>query len=199
MTTPLVLASGSAIRAQLLRAAGVAFEVRRPPVDEEAVKAALRAQGLSPRDQADALAEAKAVAVSRLQPGCFVLGADQMLALEDAVFDKPADRAGARAHLQRLRGRTHRLISAAVIARDGEPVWRRIETPSLTMRAFSDAFLEAYLDQVGEAAYASVGAYQLEGLGAQLFARIDGDYFSILGLPLLAVLDFLRENGALPA
>ncbi len=190
----LILASGSAIRATVLRNAGLSFDVVKARVDEEAVKAGLRAQSLRPRDQADILAEVKALSVARTRPG-FVIGADQMLALGEDVFDKPADRAGARAHLQRLSGQTHELLSACVIARDGEVIWRHIETPRLTMRPLSADFIETYLDAVGEAAFASVGAYQLEGLGAQLFDRIQGDYFSILGLPLLPVLRFLRAHG----
>ncbi|MET0182949.1 MAG: Maf family protein [Caulobacterales bacterium] len=190
----LILASGSAIRRQVLEAAGVPVIVEKPRVDEEAVKASLRAENVKPRDQADALAEVKALSVSNLRMG-FVLGADQMLALDDDVFDKPADRDAARAQLQRLRGKTHMLLCAAVIAKDGAVIWRHIETPRLRMRNFTDAFLDDYLDQVGEAAYASVGGYQLEGLGAQLFDRIDGDYFSVLGLPLLPLLSFLREHG----
>lgn len=194
----LVLASGSAIRAQILRDAGVAFEADPAHVDEDEVKRAMRAAGASPREQADALAELKALHVSRRRPG-FVLGADQMLAIEGETLDKPKDRAEARAHLQRLRGRTHQLICAAVAAVEGAPVWRCIETPTLRMRNFSDAFLEAYLDRIGEAATKSVGAYQLEGLGAQLFERVDGDYFSVLGLPLLPLLAFLREHGVVQA
>ncbi|MGE3143030.1 MAG: Maf family protein [Hyphomonadaceae bacterium] len=192
----LILASGSAIRRQLLAAAGVAFEAVRPNVDEDAVKAGLRAEGLSPRDQADALAEVKALSVSRQRPG-LVIGADQMLALGPEAFDKPADRAAARVSLQKLRGKTHVLHSAAVLARDGAVIWRHIESPRLTMRDFSDAFLDRYLDAAGEGALASVGAYQLEGLGAQLFARIEGDYFSILGLPMFPLLSILRTQGAL--
>jgi len=194
----LVLASGSAIRAQILRNAGLAFDVARPSVDEEAVKAGLRAEGLSPRDQADALAEVKALSVSR-RTSAFVIGADQMLECDGAVFDKPDGRDGARAHLAALRGRRHRLISAAVLAKDGAIIWRHIETPALTMRALDDGFIEAYLDRVGAAATASVGAYQLEGEGIQLFERIEGDYFSILGLPLLPLIAILRRHGVVPA
>jgi septum formation protein len=189
----LILASGSVTRAKLLSAAGVNFIVERPRTDEEAVKAGLRAERLSPRDQADALAEVKALSVSQRRPG-YVIGADQMLALGDEVFDKPADRAAARAQLQKLRGQTHTLVTAAVIAKDGAPIWRFVDAPKLSMRRFSDAFMDGYLDDIGAAAYESVGAYQLEGRGAQLFERIEGDYFSILGLPLLPLLAFLREH-----
>lgn len=190
----LILASGSAARRQMLEAAGLSFEVEIARVDEEAAKASLRAEGVRPRDQADALAELKALAVSRKRSG-FVIGADQMLAVEGETLDKPKDRAEARAHLMRLRGRTHELLTAAVVAREGAIIWRHVDTPKLRMRDFSDAFAEDYLARVGDAALKSVGAYQLEGLGAQLFDRVEGDYFSVLGLPLLPLLAFLREHG----
>ena len=190
----LILASGSAARRQMLEAAGLTFEVDAPRVDEEAAKASLRAGGLKPRDQADALAELKALSVSRSRPD-FVIGADQMLALGSEVFDKPKDLDEARQHLTRLRGQTHELITAAVVAREGAIIWRHIDTPKLKMRAFSDAFLDNYMSRAGEHVLRSVGAYQLEGLGAQLFERVEGDYFSVLGLPLLPLLAFLREHG----
>lgn len=195
----LILASGSAIRRQVLTAAGVSFRVARPPADEEAVKAELRATGLGPREQALALAEAKALSVSRDSPSAYVIGADQMLALGARVFDKPASRAEARANLMTLRGQAHHLLCAAVIARGDNIVWRALETPKLTMRAFSEAFLDDYLERAGEGALASVGAYQLEGLGAQLFEAIEGDYFCVLGLPLLPLLTFLRSEGLVAA
>jgi septum formation protein len=193
-----ILASGSAARKQMLEAAGLTFVVDKPRVDEEAAKASLRAEGLKPREQADALAVLKALSVSNRREG-FVIGADQMLAVEGETLDKPKDLAEARAHLQQLRGRNHELITAAVVAKDGAVIWRHIETPRLKMRPLSDAFLESYLERVGEAAFASVGAYQLEGLGAQLFERVEGDYFSVLGLPLLPLLGFLREHKEAPA
>jgi septum formation protein len=177
----------------MLEAAGVAFESDVPRVDEEAVKASFRAEGMRPRAQADALAEMKALSVSRRRSG-FVIGADQMLALEGEVFDKPKSAAEARAHMLRLRGRTHELITAAAVAREGAVIWRHIDTPRLTMRNFSDAFLDDYITRAGENVLASVGGYQLEGLGAQLFERVEGDYFSVLGLPLLPLLAFLREH-----
>ncbi len=194
----LILASGSAIRRKVLQDAGLDIVVEKPRLDEDAVKASLRAEGLKPRDQADALAEAKALSVSRIRPG-FVLGFDQMLALGDEAFDKPADRAAARAQLQRLRGQTHVLLCAAVIARDGQVIWRHLETPKLKMRAFSDAFLESYLERAGDNVLATVGGYELEGLGAQLFSSVDGDYFAVLGVPLLPLLAFLREHGIVQA
>lgn len=190
----LVLASASASRRRMMEAAGLTFEVDPPRTDEEAAKASLRAAGLKPRDQADALAELKALSVSRRRPD-FVIGADQMLAVDGDVLDKPKDLAEARAHLERLRGKTHELITASVVAREGAIIWRHIDTPRLQMRAFSDAFLDSYMAQAGEGVLLSVGAYQLEGLGAQLFARVEGDYFSVLGLPLLPLMAFLREHG----
>lgn len=189
----LILASGSATRRRMLEGAGLAFEVDAPRVDEEAAKAAFRAEGLKPRNQADALAELKALAVSNRRQG-YVLGADQMLAIAGETIDKPKDRAEAASHLRRLRGHVHELITAAVVARDGVVIWRHVDTPRLKMRAFSDEFLDSYLDLAGADVLASVGAYQLEGLGAQLFERVEGDYFSVLGLPLLPLLAFLREH-----
>lgn len=191
----LILASGSAARRRLLEAAGLSFEVEAPRVDEDAAKASFRAEGMAPRAQADALAELKALSVARRREG-FVIGADQMLAVEGEVLDKPRHAAEAREHLLRLRGRPHELITAVVVAREGAVLWRHIDTPRLIMRAFSDAFLDDYLSRAGADVLTSVGAYQLEGLGAQLFERVEGDYFSVLGLPLLPLLAFLREHRA---
>jgi septum formation protein len=191
---PLTLASQSVIRGQILRQAGLSFTQMHPGIDEELAKASLRAEGATPREQADALAELKAVAASRRQPG-LVIGADQILDLDGQSFDKPDGLDGLRRHLRLLSGRTHRLHSAVVIAQDGAPVWRALENPRLTMRTLSPEFIETYVAACGEAALTSVGGYQLEKLGAHLFTRIEGDYFSILGLPLLAVLGYLRERG----
>lgn len=194
----LILASQSKVRASLLRAAGVAFDVVPPRVDEEALKAGLRAQGCRPRDMADMLAEAKAVKVSQRHPGRLVLGADQVLAVGEEAFDKAPDRDHAEAYLRLLRGRQHRQHAALVIAENGKAVWRHIGTAGLTMRAFSDDFLHYYLDHAGAALTDAVGAYWLEDIGSQLFSRIDGDYFTVLGLPLLPLLDYLRIRGLMP-
>lgn len=194
----LILASTSPWRAKMLRDAGVIIETVAPGVDEEEMKAALRAEGAPARDQADALAEMKARRVSARAPGVLVLGADQVLDFKGEAFDKPDSRAAARETLMRLRGERHELLSAAVIALDGEPIWRHVGRARLFMRPFTDAFLDAYLDRIGEDALRTPGAYMLEGEGAQLFARVEGDYFTILGLPLIETLGFLRVRGLLP-
>ena len=196
--TPVVLASTSASRNALLRASGVAFETERPGVDEDAAKAALLGEGAGPRDIADALAELKAVRVSRRTSG-LVIGADQTLDLDGELVDKASSLEEARQRLRRLRGRSHKLHAGVVVARDGEPIWREVQTATLRMRDFSDAFLDGYLQRQGEAVLSSVGCYQLEGEGVQLFDRIDGDYFAILGLPLIGLLDLLRRHGAAQA
>lgn len=195
--SPLVLASASPARAALLRNAGVEIEVAPARVDEEAVRAALLAEGAPPRDIADKLAELKALRASRRHPGRLVLGADQVLVADGTLFAKPASRDEARAQLLSLRGRSHRLLSAAVIADTGTVVWRHLGSARLSMRPFTEAFLEDYLDRLGDLAFASVGCYQLEGLGAQLFSRVDGDFFTVLGLPLLETLGYLRARGML--
>lgn len=195
--TGLILASASPARAAMLRAAGVAIEVDPARIDEDAVKASLRAEGAPARDQADTLAELKAVRISARHSGRLVLGADQVLIAGTEVFDKPSDTVEARAQLLALRSQTHRLISSAVIAENGTPVWRHVGIATLTMRPFTDSFLDRYLDEAGDLVLGSVGCYQLEGLGAQLFSRVQGDYFTVLGLPLLEVLGFLRARGIL--
>ncbi|QCG97542.1 septum formation protein Maf [Azospirillum sp. TSA2s] len=191
----LVLASGSRTRAAMLEQAGVTAILDKPLVDEDEVKAAGRAEGVSADIVAEALAELKAQRITRRHPGALVVGADQMLECEGRWFDKPADRAAARAQLFDLRGKTHRLVSCAVVVRNGERMWHQIDSARLTMRNFSEAFLDEYLDRVGDDVLHSVGAYQLEGLGAQLFHRVEGDFFTILGLPLLPLLGFLRVHG----
>ena len=197
--TQLVLASASTARAALLERAGV--EILRDPadIDEAEIKAGFRRAGRDAAGCAMALAEAKSARVAARHPAALVLGADQLLVCGEAWLDKPADLAAARRQLQELRGQRHELVTAAAVMCDGAVVWRRIERPVLTMRSFSDAFLDAYLAICGPAVLGAVGAYQLEARGVQLFARIEGDYFSILGLPLLPLLDFLRGAGALAA
>jgi nucleoside triphosphate pyrophosphatase len=190
----IVLASGSATRARLLQAAGIAFAIDVPAIDEAEVKHSLKAAGATSAAIAETLAELKAQRISRRQPGALVLGADQVLDCAGIVYDKPADLAVARQQLLTLRGRRHELISAVVVLRDGARLWHHVGRAGLTMRDFSDAFLDHYLANAGAAVLTSVGAYQLEGPGAQLFQRIEGDYFTILGLPLLPLLDFLREH-----
>ncbi|MEM8616569.1 MAG: Maf family protein [Pseudomonadota bacterium] len=196
MTVPIILASGSASRRALLAGAGVEAEAVRPNVDEEAAKAAMRADGVSVRDQAMALAELKANKISLSRPG-LVVGGDQMLNLGGTAFDKPANLEAAKDHLRRLSGKTHTLETAIVVSEAGAPVWRHLARPKLTVRSLDEAFIAYYVTNCGEALLSTVGAYQLEGLGAQLFNRIEGDYFSILGLPLLPLLDYLRVRGVL--
>ena len=194
-TAPLVLASRSAIRRTLLETAGVSVEIHPADVDERAIE--VKAPVQTPVAIAALLAREKALVIARAMPGRLVLGADQLLSLNGERFSKPADRAAARAQLAKLSGQTHELYSAIAFAHDDTVLFEHVGVARLTMRAFSDPFLDDYLDAVGDAATASVGAYQLEGLGIQLFERIDGDYFTVLGLPLIAALDFLRRHGCL--
>jgi septum formation protein len=195
MSAPLILASASPIRATLLRQAGLDFTTQTPRIDEAALRDAALAEGASPRDIADTLAEMKALRISARNPGALVIGCDQVLALGKAVLGKPADLAAARAQLLSLRDREHRLLSAAVVCQDGAPLWRHVSEARLTMRAFSDAFLDAYLARNTDAATGSVGAYRLEEEGIRLFSAIEGDYFTILGLPLLPLLSWLTLRG----
>lgn len=194
----LILASKSAGRAAVLKGAGLAFEQIVANVDEESIRDSLRAEGFSIAKQADILAETKAMKVSSAHRGV-VLGADQMLEVDGQPMDKATSMAEAREHLIRLRGKTHILQTAIVACVEGAPVWRHLAQPKLHMRNFSDAFLDVYLDEIGDAALASVGAYQIEGRGALLFDRIEGDHFSIIGMPLLPLLGWLRDRGTLQA
>jgi septum formation protein len=192
----LILASKSAARQALLTGAGVAFEATGARLDEEAVKADLTAHRLDPKAMALALAQAKAVETSRAMDG-LVIGADQTLDFDGELVGKARDLGEARDRLAALRGRKHQLHSATAAAKDGELLWHDVRTATLTMRPFSDAFLDGYLERNEDAALTSVGCYQLEGEGVQLFEKIDGDYFTILGLPLPPLLKFLRERGVL--
>jgi septum formation protein len=194
-STPLVLASKSAIRRTLLETAGLPVEVCAADIDERGIETKSSAQ--TPEAVAALLAREKAFAIARSRRGRLVLGADQVLGLDNQLFSKPNDRAAARVQLRALSGRTHALYSAVVFVQDDAVLFEYVGIARLTMRAFSDRFLDGYLDAVGDAAMASVGAYQLEGLGVQLFDRIEGDYFTVLGLPLLPALDFLRRHGSL--
>ena len=194
--TPVTLASKSPTRAKLLEGAGVAFDTVSPGVDETSAKESFLAEGMKPRDIADALAEMKAVRVSMKREG-LVIGADQTAELDGRLIDKAETVEEARAQLVALRGREHSLHAAVVLARAGQPIWREVRTAKLRARAFSDDFLESYLAREASHIIGSVGCYRLEGEGAQLFDRIDGDYFTILGLPLMGLLDMLRRHGAL--
>jgi septum formation protein len=196
--TRIVLASGSATRAAMLHRAGVVFTVDPAAVDEGEIKDVLRDEGASAADTAEALAELKALRRSGPEDQSLVIGADQMLSCDGVWYDKPADRASAAAQLLALAGRTHQLDTAVVVARAGGAIWRDRAVARLTMRPLTPDYVGWYLDQVGATALTSVGGYQLEGLGAQLFTRVDGDYFGILGLPLLPLLDLLRRYRALP-
>lgn len=195
----LILASGSAARAAMLEGAGLNFEVRPASIDEGALREHLIAEGAPISDIAALLAEAKAKVIARETPDALVLGADQILVLGHEIFEKPSDIASARETLQRLRGNTHELISAISLVQGGDLLWQGSDAARLTIRDFSTAFLEDYLEQEGDAVLESVGAYKLEGRGAQLFSEIDGDYFTILGLPLLMLLDVFREAGIMPS
>ncbi|KAA3441795.1 Maf-like protein [Mesorhizobium sp. SARCC-RB16n] len=197
MTEKIILASGSAFRKAMLVDAGVDIEAVPAMLDERALEAPLQDSGASPEDVALVLAEAKATEVSERRPGALVLGCDQTLSLGDEVFHKPADMEGARRHLLALSGKTHQLNSAAVLVRDGKVLWRHVGIASMTMRRLDPAFIGRHLARVGAKALSSVGAYQVEGEGIQLFAEIEGDHFTIVGLPLLPLLAELRMLGAI--
>lgn len=195
---PLILASESKSRARLLEAAGLAFIVEPPGLDEAAMRQAVSGEKmLSPHDVAEVLARSKAEAVSDLARQAYVIGADQVLALGDMILSKPDDMGAARRQLLDLSGKTHKLHTAVAVAADGETIWSETTVSTLTMRRLSPQFIGRYLAAAGDDVLASVGAYQLEGLGVQLFDKIDGDYFSILGLPLIPLLDTLRREGVI--
>jgi septum formation protein len=195
LVPPLILASASPSRRQLLANAGLAFDVEPSGVDEEEAKRSLMADRASPQAIAETLAEMKALRVSARHPEAMVVGGDSTLASQGRLFDKPPSLEAARKQLLALRGQTHELFSSVVVARAGGRLWHWNERARLTMRPFNEAFLDAYLARTGDTVLASVGAYQLEGLGAHLFSRVDGDYFTILGLPLLPLLSFLAGHG----
>ena len=196
MKPAIILASTSAARIAMLTAAGLTFEPEAPGVDEAGPKARLLSEGATPIKVAQMLAAMKALEVSRRRQG-LVIGADQTLDLDGELFDKAGSVEELRGHLYALRGRRHLLHSAVVVAKDGVPLWRATDTAALSMRVFSEAFLEGYLERNGERMLASVGGYQLEGEGVQLFDEVKGDAFTILGLPLIPLLEFLRKRGAI--
>ncbi len=197
MAQRIILASGSEIRQQLLRNAGLEFDVVAPRVDEDSVKAALLEEGAFPRDVADALAELKASRVSSQAGDALVIGCDQVLAFKDRIFSKPDSKDDARAQLKELRNERHSLLSAAVVFEDGKPIWRHVGEARLRMRDFSDIYLDDYLNRNWESVRNAVGAYKLEEEGVRLFSRIDGDYFNVLGLPLIELLSYLTLRGTL--
>lgn len=192
---PLLLASTSAIRLSLLRNAGLEVQVQAPRVDEETIRAALEAEGAHPRDIADTLAEMKARKIAERQPEALVLGCDQVLEFDRRAWGKPETPEDAKAQLQQLRGQSHRLLSAIVLYDRGEPIWRHVGRADLTMRSFSDSWLDGYLARNWDSIRHSVGGYKLEEEGVRLFTRIEGDYFTILGLPLLPLLSYLEARG----
>lgn len=196
MTLPITLASGSKIRRQILDGAGLIYDVKTSLVDEDAIKKSMIEMNAPPRDIADALAEAKAVKVSRDKDG-LVIGADQIMVMDGHLYDKPKTMDEARERLLSMRGKSHFLIGAVVICQSGEAVWRHGSKTTLYVRDFSESFLDDYLMAEGEDILSAVGAYKFEGRGAQLFSKVDGDFFSILGLSLLPVLDYLRIRGVI--
>lgn len=197
MSVPLILASGSSIRAQLLQQAAVDFTAQVARVDEELVKRALLAEEAPPRDIADALAELKARKISDKNPGAMVLGCDQVLDFEGRLLSKPESAEDALAQLLEMRGKRHMLLSAAVIYRDGQPIWRHVGQVRLRMKMSSDAYLKGYVARNWDSIRHAVGAYKLEEEGVRLFSTIDGDYFNVLGMPLMELLNYLALQGVI--
>ncbi|MHA6324423.1 Maf family protein [Roseivivax sp. CAU 1753] len=199
MVKNLILASASSIRAQMLTQAGLEFRIVPARIDEEAIRHSLSAEDARPRDVADTLAEMKARKIAEKHPDALVLGCDQVLSLGRDILAKPDTMEDARLQLQRLRGQTHMLLSAAVLYQDAAPIWRHVGQARMTMRAFTDTYLDDYLDRNWDSARQSVGAYKIEEEGVRLFSQVHGDHFAILGLPLLDLLNFLTIRGDLPA
>lgn len=197
MNKSLILASGSSIRQQMLQNAGIEFHTEVARIDEGSVKASLLAAGANPVDVADRLAEMKALRISGKNPGAIVIGSDQVLEFDGQILSKPKDLPAARTQLCQLRGKTHKLLSAAVIAKDSTVTWRHVGKVRLKMRDFSDEYLTDYLGRLGSDALNTVGSYKLEAEGIRLFERIDGDYFTVLGMPLLEILNHLTTIGAI--
>lgn len=197
MPETFILASTSPFRRDMLESAGLQFATAKPEIDERAVEAGIEGSGLAPEDIATILAEAKAIEVSERHPGRLVIGCDQTLSLDGEVLHKPEDMEAARRRLLALSGKTHELHSAVVAARDGAALWRHVSTARMTVRKLDPAFVGRHLAKVGARALSSVGAYQVEGEGVQLFDRIEGSHFTIVGLPLLPLLAFLRQEGAI--
>ena len=199
MTDTIILASGSEIRAKLLKNAGVNFTVAKARIDEDAIRQSLEAEDAAPRDIADTLAELKAQRVAAKHPDALVIGCDQVLALGRSIYSKPETSEQALSQLQSLRGQKHQLLSAAVIYGEGKPLWRHVGVVRLQMRDVSDTYLTDYVDRNWESIRHSVGAYKLEEEGVRFFTRIEGDYFNVLGLPLLELLSYLTLRGTLPS
>ncbi|WP_430471628.1 Maf family protein [Thalassospira lucentensis] len=199
MNHRLILASSSKTRHAMLKNAGVDCDAIASMIDEEGYKQSMKAEGANAAQAAETLAEMKALRMYRQQPDGIVIAADQMLECNGIWFDKPKDRDNTRAQLLALRGKTHQLVSAAVIYKEGSRIWGTIDTAHLTMRNFTEEWLDWYLDAAGNDIFDCVGGYQLEGIGAQLFTEVRGDYFTVLGLPLLPLIGFLRDHGVLKA